>query len=156
MGGRERLEADLAKYHRVGLDSSILIYHLEGFAPYADLTEAVVAQLSRGDISAVISTIISVTELLVKPFAQREEEKVRICESFLRGLPNAALVPLSFEIAKEAARLRGMHKLRTPDAILVATALKEGAAAFLTNDERLRNAEKEGIAILVLSDYLAS
>lgn len=37
MGGHERLAAELARYKRVGLDSSILIYHLEDLAPYAEL-----------------------------------------------------------------------------------------------------------------------
>ena len=32
----------LAKHSRVGFDSSILIYHLEGLSPYAELTEVVV------------------------------------------------------------------------------------------------------------------
>lgn len=153
MGGRERLKADLAKHRRVGLDSSILIYHLEGLSPYAELTEVVVTGLARGDLTAVISTI-SVTELLAKPFAQGEEERVRVCEGFLRGLPNAVLVPLSFEIAKEAARLRGVHRLRTPDALIIATALREEASAFLTNDQKLKNLDGKGIAILILDDYL--
>jgi len=154
MGGRERLKADLAKHRRVGLDSSILIYHLEGLSPYAELTEVVVTGLARGDFTAVIS-MISVTELLVKPFAVGEEERVRVCEGFLRGLPNAVLVPLSFEIAKEAARLRGAHRLRTPDALIIAAVLREGASAFLTNDhQKLENLDGKGIEILVLDDYL--
>lgn len=153
MGGHERLEAELAGRRRVGLDSSILIYHLEGLMPYAKLTEVVISSLAQGDLSAVISTI-SVTELLVKPFAEGEEERIRICEDFLRGLPHVTMVAPSYEIAREAARLRDLFKLRTPDALLLATALKEGAEAFLTNDEELRRVKGEGITILVLDDYL--
>lgn len=38
---------------------------------------------------------------------------------------------------REAARLRAVHNLCTPDAIQVATVLQAGAIAFLTNDARL-------------------
>jgi predicted nucleic acid-binding protein len=47
--------------------------------------------------------------------------------------------------AKAAARLRAKYNVRTLDALLVATALDEKAAAFLTNDPRLRRLQAEGI-----------
>ncbi len=155
MGKRRSLRAALAKHARVGVDSSVLIYHLEGLAPYASLTEIVFTDLARGAIAAVIPTIC-VTELLVKPLADRADDKVRSCEAFLDGLPNTQFVPPSVSIAKEAARLRAVHRLRTPDALLIATALAEKATAFLTNDARMKRVEEEGITVLVLRDYIAS
>lgn len=155
MGKRRSLRAALATYTRVGLDSSVLIYHLEGLPPYASLTEILFTDLARGAVAAVISTI-SVTELLVKPLADRAADKVRICEAFLEGLPNTQFVPPGIAIAKVAARLRAAHRLRTPDALILATALEEGATAFLTNDARLKRIENEGISVLVLDDYLQS
>ncbi len=154
--GREgqRLAAELVQHGKVVLDSSILIYHLEGLMPYAKLTELVFSLLARGEFSGVISTI-SVTELLVKPLALGKEEQVLACERFLQGVPHTTIVAPDYEIAKEAARLRGAYGLRTPDALLLGTALREGAKAFLTNDEGLKRVEGEGIAILVLDDYLA-
>lgn len=155
MGGRERLKTDLAQQGLVGIDSSVLIYHLEDLLPYSELTEMIFSSLAEGDlaVAAVISTI-SVTELLVKPFAEGEEEKIKVFESFLQGLPHTTMVAPSYEIAKGAARLRGLYGLRTPDAIMLSTALSEGARGFLTNDEELRKVEGEGIAILILDDYL--
>lgn len=47
------------------------------------------------------------------------------------------IVPVSEDIAEEAAQLRARHGLRTPDAIQMATAIRSGAASFLTNDARL-------------------
>ena len=35
--------------------------------------------------------------------------------------------------------IRAKHNLKTPDAIFIATALEEGAEAFITNDSRLNN-----------------
>jgi len=39
---------ELKKLTKVGMDSSVLIYHLEGLAPYADLTEVVFAAVMDG------------------------------------------------------------------------------------------------------------
>jgi predicted nucleic acid-binding protein len=52
-------------------------------------------------------------------------------------------------IAEEAARLRALHNLRTPDAIQVASAIRSGASWFITNDADL--ADLDGISVLVLN-----
>jgi hypothetical protein len=58
---------ELKKLKKVGLGSSILIYHLEDLEPYANLTENIFAAVAEGSLIAVLSTV-SVTELLVQPF----------------------------------------------------------------------------------------
>ena len=148
---RAEFGVEVRRVAKVGLDSAILIYHLEDIEPYSDLTEAAFAAIAGGETAAVLSTI-AVTELLVKPFAKGQQNRVAAFEHFLLSLPNTALIPPSYAIAKDAARLRGRYSLRTPDALLVATALSEKADAFLTNDGRLRKLKAEGIAIVVLDD----
>jgi predicted nucleic acid-binding protein len=152
MGKSKGLAADLARAQKVGLDSSILIYHLEGLAPYAELTETVFSLLTKGAFAAVISTI-SITELLIKPFAESNETAIMACERFFQGLPHTTIIAPSSTIAREAARLRARYGLRTPDALLLGTALVEEAKAFLTNDTDLKRVDREGIAILLLGDY---
>lgn len=95
------------------------------------------------------------TELLVKPFASGQSERVAVLERFVHSLPHALWIPPHYEIAKQAARVRGQYGLRTPDALLVATALVEKADAFLTNDNRLRKLKAEGIVVVILDDYVA-
>jgi len=145
--------SELKRLTKIGLDSSILIYHLENVEPYADLTEATIASIAGGLLKAVVSTI-SVTELLVQPFAEGREDRITAFEHFLFSLPNTSLIPPNYFIAKEAARLRARYMIRTPDALLIATALSEKAEGFLTNDARLARLKPEGISILVLDDYL--
>ena len=151
---KAKFVADLKKFARVGLDSSIVIYHLEDVEPYSDLTEAIFTAMARRSLTAILSTI-SVTELLVKPFAERQSDRVAQFETFIHSLPNAVLVPPDYAIAKEAARLRGEHGLRTPDALLLATALVEKAEAFLTNDRRLQKLKIPGLGVVMLSDYVS-
>jgi predicted nucleic acid-binding protein len=147
------LVAGLKKLKKVGLDTSLLIYHLEDIAPYADLTEIVFASIAEGSLRAVLSTI-SVTELLVQPFAKGQQDRIATFEQFLLSLPNTDLIPPNYPITKEAARLRAKYLIRTPDALLISTALNEKAEAFLTNDSHLRDLKGEGIAILILDDFI--
>jgi len=152
VGNSDALTADLRRHGSVGLDTSVLIYHLEDVSPYADLTTAAFTLLAQGALAAVVSTV-TVTELLAKPFADGNVQAVTVCELFLREMPNAEIVPPDFEIAVRAAKLRGIHGLRAPDALLLATALHAGASAFLTNDATLKRVEVEGIKVLLLDDY---
>jgi predicted nucleic acid-binding protein len=144
---------ELKKLKKVGLDSSILIYHLEDLEPYANLTENIFAAVAEGSLIAVLSTV-SVTELLVQPFTAGQQDRIAAFERFLFSLPNTELKSPDYLIAREAARLRSKYRIRTPDALLMATSIIEKADAFITNDARLRTLRAEGIIILVLDDFL--
>ena len=148
-----RFVADLRKFGVVGVDSGVLIYHLEDTEPYSELTEAAFGEVAAGAIRAVVSTI-SAAEVLVKPFVEGKGDVIATFERFILSLPALSLVPPDYETAKDAARLRARYALRTPDALLVATARRHAARAFVTNDDGLRRVKGEGVAILVLDDYV--
>lgn len=142
----------LLKEHKVlGLDTSVLIYHFEDVPPYSSLTEALFAAAGEGAVELVVPTLC-VTEFLVKPWA-RGEGAAKEALALLLGLPNARFVAPGVEAAAEAARLRARYGLRTPDALLLATARAGGATAFLTNDRALLRV-REGLTIVVLEDLL--
>jgi predicted nucleic acid-binding protein len=150
----DRFLGDLVKFSRVGVDSAILIYHLDNTAPYAALTESLFASVAGGTVRAILSTV-SVTEALVKPFAEQNTDRIEAFGWFLRALPNSVLVAPDHETAKDAARLRARYGVRTPDALLLATARQQRARAFVTNDSKLSKVRGEEMAIVVLDDYLA-
>ena len=150
---RARLAAEVLDFRIVALDSVVLIYHLENILPYADLTECVFAAIADGSVSGILSTI-SLTELLVKPFAEKRLERIAAFERFVSSFPRLDLIPPDYSIAMRAAQLRASNNLRTPDALIAATALERKAAALLTNDDRLRKLSPEGIKVLVMDDYV--
>ena len=150
---RVKFLSELKRFRKVGLDTSMLIYHLEDVEPYSELTEAAFAAIAEGSPAAILSTI-SATELLVQPFAEGRKDRILTCERFVLSLPNMTLIPPSYLIAKEAARLRAAYGIRTPDALLVATMLVERGEALLTNDRGLRRLKGEGLAVLVLDEYV--
>jgi predicted nucleic acid-binding protein len=78
-----------------------------------------------------------------------------LADQYRRILLNAShvtTVSVSEAIAEEAAQLRARHGLRTPDAIQLATASRNGASAFLTNDTDLP--ELASLQMLVLKHLL--
>ena len=149
----ERFLRYLAPRQPVCLDSCVLIYHLEGLEPYAELTTALLIAAGKGDIPCCISTVV-VAELLVRPFQAAEEGRVPLLESFLLDTPGMELVPVGYDIARMAARLRARQRLRTPDALLLATGIIMGAGAFLSNDAALKQQVAEEIEVVLLDDFI--
>ena len=77
---------------------------------------------------------ISVTEALVRPFRAGSSSAVGTVEAFLSSFPNLTIAPVSFDIAREAARIRAATALRTPDALILATAVVRSADVVVAND----------------------
>lgn len=59
---------------------------------------------------------------------------VATVESFLRSFGSIRLADVTYPIAREAARIRAAMGLSMPDAIVIATAVDEGADALVTDD----------------------
>ena len=55
-------------------------------------------------------------------------------EGFLRHFADIEIAEVSYDIAREAARLRAITGIRTPDAIILATALVTRVDQVVTSD----------------------
>jgi len=84
------------------------------------------------------------TELLVQPYRESDDQRVDEFYGLLSTYPNLDWIAPNLEIADVAARLRALHRLQTPDALQAATAEHAGATGFITNDavfERVKTFE---------------
>lgn len=120
----------------VGLDTAPLIYFIEENRTYLERVSAFFEALDEGNFRAVTSTV-TLVEVLVHPFRRNEPALARRYRDILLDTRGLEVLPLTRDVAVEAARLRAAHNLRTPDAIQMSTAVGAGASAFLTNDSRL-------------------
>lgn len=134
----------------LALDTSIFIYQFESNPVYQPLTEAVFAWLERPGHAAVTS-MLTLTELLVQPYRDRDPAEVGIYAGLLATFPSLEWKMPDREIATQAAKIRAQHRLRTPDAIQAATAVAAGATALVTNDTAFRRVA--GFTTIVLDDY---
>ncbi|MCG9129113.1 hypothetical protein JT359_16105 [Candidatus Poribacteria bacterium] len=63
------------------LDSSVLIYYLEGVEPYNLLSEEIFQNIVDENIRGLLS-VISITEYMAKPLADKKETDVESLNSF--------------------------------------------------------------------------
>jgi predicted nucleic acid-binding protein len=119
----------------VGLDTAPLIYFIEENPTYLDATKLFFEAMDRGDFAVVTSTV-TLLEVLVHPL---RSNNTALAAEYRDILLNSKLVTVevSSTLAEQAARLRAVHNIRTPDAIQISAALNGGATHFFTNDIRL-------------------
>lgn len=119
------------------IDTSPLVYLLEG-SPLGERFEPVFAAIDAGRIEAV-TTPITLAEVVTGPLQSGQEALARQYSRLLTATPGWRLQDIDAEIAMVAARLRARHRLKLPDAIQVAAALRTGCHALLTHDRDLGN-----------------
>ena len=128
-----RLRAFLRHHRRIALDTSVFIYQLEANPRYVGLTDPIFAWLEQPVHAAVTSTI-TMTELLVQPYRSSGEQQAGEFYALLATYPNLDWIAPGLDIADIAARIRAVHRLRTPDALQAATAVHAQATGLVTND----------------------
>lgn len=126
----------------VALDTVVLIYFLERHPRYYPLARELFRRIEEDRISAVMSSLV-LTELLVPAYREEQTPTAERLIAVLQNFPHLKMIPLSCEIAAQAARLRARHGLRTPDAVHAATALHEQCAGLITNDHALLRVQSE-------------
>jgi len=131
--GVEHLRLFLRRHRRIALDTSIFIYQMEANERYVGLTDSVFSWVERAGHEAVTSTI-TMTELLVPSYRDSDEHRVDTFYGLLSTYPNLQWVAPDLEAADLAAKLRARYRLRTPDALQAATALRAQATGLITND----------------------
>jgi predicted nucleic acid-binding protein len=145
--GVERLRPFLRRHRRIALDTSVFIYQLEANARYLALTDFVFSWLERSGHEAVTSTI-TMTELLVPSYRDKDEHKVDAFYGLLSTYPNLQWIAPDLEAADLAAKLRATYRLRTPDALQAATAIRAQATGFVTNDPVFARIEELDTVVL--------
>jgi predicted nucleic acid-binding protein len=136
---------------RIGLDTSVFIYHIEASSPFSGAASQVLQHVGQPAATGVTS-VLTLTELLVKPLQSGRRGLAARYDALVRVTPNLVLAEVDAEIARHAAVLRAKYRLRTPDAIQVAACLAHGATAFVTNGFGLRRIEE--LAVIVLADHV--
>lgn len=145
--GVEQLRAALARQRRIALDTSIFIYHLEANPKYLAFTDCIFAWLdSRSSIA--VTSVLTMTELLVKPYREADTESADKCYTLLSTYPNLVWISPTLEIAYLAGQIRAIHRLRMPDALRAATSIHHEATAFLTNDPVFGRVPELGAIVL--------
>jgi predicted nucleic acid-binding protein len=119
------------------IDTAIWIHHFERHTLFGSAAGKIIEDLEAGKFRGVVSEL-TLLELTVRPLQRGRQDVADEYELLLDHFPNLELAPVTREILLLAAGLRARHRLRTPDAIQVATAIQSGATLAITNDDAWR------------------
>jgi len=130
---------------RVFWDTNLFIYLFEDYGKDSERVAALRRKmLERGD--ELVTSTLTIGEILVKPAGSGDEELCRKYEDAIRS--TAVVVDFNLAAARRYAALRARQharKLAPPDAIQLACAGAAGVDLFLTNDSRLHEFHVEGV-----------
>jgi predicted nucleic acid-binding protein len=129
---------DFPENSTVYLDTAPIIYYVENVLPYAEYLESVFQRIKTGKLRACTSAL-TLMEAFVIPYRNKDWALIEKFERLLTQTPDLTILPLTVEIAREAAKIRAEHSFKTPDAVQLATACVSGSDCFLTNDTRLKS-----------------
>jgi predicted nucleic acid-binding protein len=145
--GLTPVRAFLRKHRKVALDTSVFIYYMEANPLYVEMASEIFSWLETPGNVAVTSSI-TMTELLVQPYRTGNEMLVHRYFGLLSTFPNLEWVAPDLDVAATAAKLRALHRLRTPDALQAATAICKGATGLITNDPAIARVTEISVGVL--------
>jgi predicted nucleic acid-binding protein len=137
---------DLAEHQRIGLDSNVLIYLLEGHGPLAEAAASLLDTIESGDRDGVMSSI-GVVEVLAGPASDGDAQVFELTAEAIRD-SRIEVLPLDAATAEDAAWVRGSLGIGLADAVHLASARNAGATVFVTNDRRIRSLPRLAVAYL--------
>lgn len=120
-------------HERVLIDTSVWIYHLEQHPQLGPPAGRVIERLEEGKFRGVVSEL-TLLELTVRPLQLGRQDIADDYEVLLDYFPHLELVPITRNVLLDAAALRARQRLRTPDAIQLASGLRAGATLAVAND----------------------
>lgn len=149
-----KVTLNLERYNCICLDTAPFIYLIEENLRYISIVERIFSEISYGNILG-ISSYLTLLEVLIKPIKEGAREIANEYRDLLLGNVFLRMFPLDDRVAEKAAELRAKYdgngfKLKTPDAIQIATGLLNGAEVFLTNDISLKQVQE--IEVVALDD----
>ena len=153
---RSTLEAAIPAGLAILIDTSAVLAYLDGGESVSAASAVVMDDFVASGRNAAVVSAVTVTEALVRPMRAASASAVQLVESFLGHFSNLRVEAVTFDVGREAARIRAASALRTPDAMILATGVVAGTAVVVTNDGRWATAiagANIGLALCRLDEH---
>jgi predicted nucleic acid-binding protein len=134
----------------VAVDTAIFIYLVEEHPAFLSAARSLFVQADQGGLE-IVTSALTLLEVLVVPYRAGNDALAARYEAILTNSRGVRLLEIDRAQLRMAARLRGAHGMRTPDALQLAAALTTGCSSLVTNDRRLPSVP--GLPVLQLSDF---
>lgn len=140
----------LSEATRVHIDASVIALHLVADPEYVELTRALFDLLGSGRMTGQTSAV-SLYQILAEPYRRGEGRVAEDVQKGLSACPGLEIVPVTPEIAAQAAQAQAQLGGRIERAIQISTAVDRGADLYLTEGSRLRRIA--GIRVADLKEF---
>ena len=145
------LADEISENARISFDANVLIYYVEENPEFLHVVEPAFELIIAGRLTAEVSLIV-LLEVLVRPIREGLESVANKYRAILEGTMGITAHILDQPLAELAAQIRARHGLRTPDAIVAATAIGHNCSHILTNGPVFRRLDN--MKVLVIGDYV--
>jgi len=129
----------------IAIDTNIFIYALEDEGKLGDLSRRIFESIKK-EKPQVFTSVLTIEEIMVGVYKLGLEDKITAYLEFISGEGLITVVEVTRQIAMLSAKIRANYKVRTPDAIQLATAILSSATEFITHDRKLPK-KIEGLSI---------
>ena len=120
---------------KIFLDTSPIIYYLQGTEPYYSYMKKFWKDYVHCDY---VTSVVTITEYLTYPYRQNDMKMINSFYSFMEDM-EIEVKNIDKRIAEKAAKIRAEYKFfKTMDALQLAAACINKCDLFLTNDKQLR------------------
>jgi predicted nucleic acid-binding protein len=147
-----QLQLNISDHKIIYVDSCIIIYTVEKIPEYSQLLQPIWQKLAQDEIE-IITSELTFMECLVLPLKLNNNRLIMAYQNIL-STTKIKLQPISLPILRDGANLRAKSKIKTADAIHIATALSLNCDLFLTNDLGLKNIPN--LSTIVLREVIKS
>ena len=144
---------ELNDYRLVALDTNLFIYLMEKHEKYLPKAKLIFENIQKGQ-NVGITSVLLYSEILSKPIQENNDRLVSMYRVFLSTFPNLKIENVTKDVCILAAELRAKYKIKTPDAIFLATAIANKSEVFFTNDEALKRVEE--IKVISLEEVIGN
>lgn len=128
---------EIFENNNIFIDTAPFIYLIEKHPVYFNTIYSIAELFDAGKLS-VITSVITLTEVLVIPFKEKNDTLITAYKNLIKNSDNFHLLEITSSIAEKAAQVISTYNLKTPDGIQIASAIEFSADIFLTNDSKLK------------------
>jgi predicted nucleic acid-binding protein len=129
---------------RVLVDSNVIIYLTDAIKPYEELSRYLFQMIEKGDVYALFS-MVSVAEVMLGPLKKGLIQNAMDVKTYLLNFPNSSCQDITDEVLDKIGKDQRVKwpKLRTVDALIIASGLVNNVDRIVSNDVHFRNALPE-------------
>ena len=129
---------------RVLVDSNVIIYLTDAIKPYEELSRYLFQMIEKGDVYALFS-MVSVAEVLLGPLKKGLIQNAMDVKTYLLNFPNSSCQDITGEVLDKIGKDQRVKwpKLRTVDALIIASGLVNNVDRIVSSDVHFQNAFPE-------------